>query len=39
VWNLRLSLGHKMQAGEVRDTLVGPSQRSTCRARAGGKPS
>jgi hypothetical protein len=38
VWNLRLSLGHTMQGGEVRDTLVGTSQRSSSRARGCGKP-
>jgi len=33
VWNLRLSLGQTMQGTERRDTLVGPSQRSSCRLR------
>ena len=30
VWNLRLSLGKTMQGVPVRDTLVVPSQRSSC---------
>jgi hypothetical protein len=38
VWNLRLTLGHAMQGGELRDTLVGTSQRSSSCARDCGKP-
>lgn len=37
VWNLRLALGQQMQAGLLRDTLVGTRKRSTSSSRDGGK--
>jgi hypothetical protein len=37
VWNLRLTLGKTMQGDEVRDTLVGASQRSSSLSRDRGK--
>src|SRR5438309_5577854 len=34
VWNLRLCLGQTMQGVQVRDTLVGPCQSSSCCLRS-----
>jgi len=38
VWNLRLSLGQMMQGAELRDTLVGTSQRIASFVVGCGKP-
>jgi hypothetical protein len=37
VWNLRLTLGKTMQGDEVRDTLVGTSERSSSSALTCGR--
>jgi len=37
VWNLRLALGQQMQAGTLRDTLVGSCERSPSSVRGCGK--